>query len=179
MAITEVKDPNSVHLGLGTLGLLAYPQGSPPGSFLDVGYIKKMDVTYNRELKDFESAGILIVQLAFRDRLTAEADWAEVSPKNLNTVLPQPNQAQGQGYGGTTVSFGGSRTINFFALRFESVRQTDGKTITFDMFKCTPSGEFKFAFAEEDFITYPVSFGAQVDTTKPAGTRYGRITIAS
>lgn len=177
MPITSVKDTNAIHLGLGTLGLAAYPQGSPPGSFADVGYIKKMDLTYNRELKDFESAGILVVRLAFRDTLKANADWAEVSMKNLNTCIPQPNQPQGQGYAGSTITFGGSRTINRFALRFESTR-ADSKVITFDMFKCTPTGEFKFAFAEADFITYPVEFGAEVDNTKPTGSQYGRISIA-
>lgn len=176
MAITPVKDSSAIFLGLGILGLAAYPQGSPPGAFADVGYIKNMSITYNRELKDFESGGILVVRLAFRDSLKANADWAEVSVKNLNTVIPQPNQPQGQGYGGNTITFGGSRVINRFALRFEATRP-DNKVITFDMFKCTPTGEFKFAFAEEDFVTYPVEFGAEVDSTKPTGSQYGRVSI--
>ena len=176
MPITEVKDPNAVHLGLGVLGLAAYPQGSPPGAFTDVGYLKGMNATYNRELKEFESAGILVKRLAFRDRLTAQADWAEVSIENLNTVLANNNQAQGLGYAGTTVSFGGNRGIVRFAMRFESTRD-DHKVITLDIFKCTPASEFRLAFAEEEFITYPVEFSAEADTSKPSGAQYGRITI--
>lgn len=177
MAITSVKNANAVHLGLGTLGLLAWPAGSPASGFVDVGYLKGLTVTYNRELKDFESAGILVKRLAFRDRLTLTADWAEISVKNLNAVLPQPNQGQGLGYGGAAVGFGGSRTIQRFAVRFESTRD-DNQVITVDIYKATPSGEFKLAFAEEEFITYPVEFGAEVDTTRPTGQQYGKISIA-
>ena len=176
MPITEVKDPDQVHLGLGVLGLASFPQGSPPAGFTDVGYLKGMSLAYNRELKDFESAGLLVKRLAFRDRLTATSEWAEISVGNLNTLLPQENQGMGQAFTGPQITFGGSRAITRFAMRFESLRD-DNKYITIDIFKCTPAGEFRLAFAEEEFITYPVEFAAEADTSRPTGKQYGRIRI--
>lgn len=172
--ITERKDADNVQLGLGVLGLAAYPAGSPQ-TFLDVGYIKSCTVAYTRELKDFESAGILVKRLVFRDRLTLTADWAEISATNMKTLIA--NGATGtEGQSQYGVRFGGSRAIKRYLVRFESPRDDNG-LITVDIYKATPAGEFRLAFAEEEFITYPTEFSAEVDTTKPAGQRYGKITV--
>ncbi len=172
--ITEVKNADNVQLGLGVLGLVAYPAGSPQ-TFLDVGYIKSCTVSYTRELKDFESAGILVKRLVFRDRLTLTADWAEISATNMKKLIA--NGATGtEGESQYGVRFGGSRAIKRYVVRFESTRDDNG-LITVDIYKATPAGEFRLAFAEEEFITYPTEFSAEVDTGKPVGQRYGKITV--
>jgi hypothetical protein len=171
MPITPNKDPDNVHLGLGILGIKPFPAGSPPADFADVGYLKGCTIAYNRELRDFESAGILVKRLAFRDRLTMNADWAEISITNLATLIPGT-------VAGNKLTFGGSRVINRYSVRFESERD-DGKLITVDIFKATPAGESRLAFAEEEFITYPVEFAAEVDESKTSGQQYGSIEIAS
>lgn len=170
--ITPLKDPDSVRFGLGTLGLVPLPAGSP-ASFTDVGYIKSCTATYSRELKDFESAGLLVKRLAFRDRFGLNATWAEVSITNLSKLIPSP------GLTASSMQFGGSRTINRFGVRFESTPEVDdGPFITIDLFRATPSGEFSLAFSDEDFVQYPVEFSAELDVAKPTGQQYGRITIS-
>lgn len=168
MAITPAKDANNVTLGLGILGLADF--GGSPYTFVDVGYIKSMTMTYNRELKDFESAGILVKRLAFRDSMTMTADWAEIKLSNLQKAIPGSTT-------GSTHKFGGDRTIDRYAVRFEHTRD-DGQVITVDMYKATPASEFELAFAEEEFITYPVEFSAEADTTKATGQQYGSVRIA-
>ncbi len=173
MAITEVKDSNNVHLGLGILGLASYP-GASPVSYTDVGYIKACSLEYSREFKDFESAGLLIKRLVFRDRLTLTSTWAEIKIANLAKLF-----APGLTYdNGTTglIEYGGNRTITRYLVRFESIRD-DNKTITVDIWKAAASGTQTLAFAEEEFITYPVEFAAEVDSARASGRRYGRITI--
>ena len=168
--ITESKSADAVTLGLGVLGIAAWPPGSP-AVWTDVGYIKSMTATYSRELKEFESGGILVKRLAFRDRFMFDADWAEVSITNLQKVIAGDEGANDH-------KFGGSREINRYALRFEHLRD-DLKYVTVDLYKAVAGGEFKLAFAEEDFIVYPTNWSAERDTTKAAGQQYGRITIAT
>lgn len=168
--ITDSKSADAVTLGLGILGISVWPAGSP-ATFTDVGYIKKMTATYSRELKEFESGGVLVKRLAFRDRFTFDSDWAEVSITNMQKLI------EGDG-GANDLKFGGDRTIHRYALRFEHLRD-DGKYVTLDMYKSIASGEFSLAFAEEEFITYPTQWSAEADTTHAAGERYGKITIAT
>lgn len=168
--ITEVKDPDAVTLGLGVLGMAAYPTGSP-GTFTDVGYLKGFSVAYTRELKEFESAGLLIKRLAFRDRLSLRATWAEVSLDNLEKVI-QGTRA------GNTHRFGGDRSISRYALRFEHTRDDD-EIITVEVYKSVAASDFELAFAEEEFITYPVEFSAEADTSRTTGQQYGYIKIAA
>jgi hypothetical protein len=169
MAITESKNADAVTLGLGVLGLCALPAASPQ-TFTDVGYIKACTVSYSRELKDFESGGLLVKRLAFRDRFRANADFAEVSITNLNKIIPSTAS------GGNSIRFGGSRTINRYAVRFEHTRD-DAAVITIDIYRAVASGEFALAFAEEEFIKYPVEYSAEADTTKTVGQQYGKIAI--
>lgn len=168
MPITATKNADKVLLGLGTLGLVKLPAGSP-AAYTDVGYIKSCSVTYTRELKDFESAGILVKRLAFRDRLTMESDWAEVSVTNLSKLIQSP------GLTANSMQFGGSRLIDRYGVRFEHTKE-DGNLFTVDIFRATPAGDARLAFAEEEFITYPTNFSAEADTTKPTGQQYGRFT---
>ena len=169
MAITPAKNVDAVTLGLGILGLVTLPAGSP-ATFSDVGYIKSATFTYSRELKDFESGGFLVKRLAFRDRFGMDADWAEVSISNLSKIIPSP------GLTGSSMQFGGNRNINRVGVRFEHTRD-DNKVVTVDIFRATPAGDFRLAFAEEEFITYPVNFSAELDTAKASGQQYGRISI--
>ncbi len=175
MAITEVKNANNVHLGLGVLGLASYP-GASPVTYTDVGYIKGCGLTYSREFKDFESAGVLVKRLVFRDRLTMNTQWAEIKIANLSKVYA-PGLTYDNGTWGL-VEFGGSRTISRYLVRFESTRD-DGKIITVDIWKATPAGDQTLNFAEEEFITYPVEFTAEADSSRASSRQYGRITISA
>lgn len=167
-SISSNKNADAVLLGLGILGLATFPASSA-GQFDDVGYLKGMNVTYTRELKDFESGGTLVKRLVFRDRLSFSADYAEVSIDNMEKVFQGDRS-------GEVLTFGGGRTVNRFAARFEHVTDT-GDILRFDMFKAAPGGEFSLAFAEEDFITYPVQFDAELDDTQDVGEQYGRISL--
>lgn len=180
MAMTAIKNANNVHLGLGNLGLAAYP-GSSPVSYVDVGYLKGCTLEYNRELKDFTSAGLLVKRLIFRDTATLKTVFAEIKMTNLQKVfnpgysLISESNADGSSAG--LIEFGGYRTITRYLARFESLRD-DGKTVTVDIWKTTPTGTATLPFAEEDYITYPVEFGAEIDSARATGRQYGRITIA-
>lgn len=167
-SITDDKDEDAVILGLGRLGMGSYPQTSP-GTFTDVGYIKAASFAYNREFKEFESAGLLVKRLVFRDRLTLTAEYAEVSITNLNRVIQGTKT-------GDNIEFGGHRNIDRFAVRFEHQR-SDNKIIQITMFKSVPAGQFQFAFAEEEFVRYPVEFSAEADPDKAAGKQYGVIKL--
>lgn len=169
--ITDAKDPDSVILGLGRMGLGAFPQGSP-GSFIDVGYIKGAEFSYNREVKEFESGGILVKVLVFRDRFKLSAQWAEIKPDNLHKFF------QGTKVG-NNIYFGGQRTATRYAVRHEFQKEDGSAMIQTNMYKALPSGEFKLAFAEEQFVTFPVEFEAQADTTKTSGQQYGSIIQAA
>lgn len=169
--ITEVKDKNSVTLGLGTLGLYTLPAGSPVAP-IDVGYIKACTVTYSRELKDFESAGLLVKRLTFRDRLNLTADWAELSIKNLSKIIPSTVNGSQNG-----MTFGGDRSITRYGVQFEHTRD-DNKVVTVRIYSAIASGDFALAFAEEDYIKFPVAYSAEADSTKAVGQQYGSITIA-
>lgn len=168
MPITEVKNADAVILGLGVLGLAAYPAASPL-TFTDVGYIKSCEVSYSRELKDFESAGVLVKRLAFRDRFSLKSNWAEVSISNLQKLIPSTAITNG-------MDFGGSRAITRYLVQFEHTRD-DNKVITIRLYKTIAAGEATLGFAEEEFITYPTEFQAEADTNKPSGRQYGFITI--
>jgi hypothetical protein len=172
--ITESKSPESILLGLGTLGLAAYPLTSPV-TFGDVGYIKQAGFSFSREFKDFESGGELIKRIAFRDRFELTAQFAEVKIATLNKIIPSTLGNHGDG-AGSSIDFGGDKTLDEYAVRFEHVR-TDGKIVRVDIWKAIPAGEQSLAFAEEDYITYPVVFAAQSDPTKAVGRRYGRISL--
>lgn len=178
MAITSVKNANNVHLGLGTLGLATYP-GTSPVTYSDVGYIKACSLEYSREFKDFTSAGLLVKRLVFRDTATLKTTWAEIKMSNLAKVFnPAFSYINEDGSGNSTglIEFGGYRTITRYLVRFESVRD-DGKTVTVDIWKSTPTSTATLAFAEEEYITYPAEFGAELDSARSSGRQYGRITI--
>ena len=174
MPISQVRDPDSILLGLGVLGLAAWTDSTtPPGSpadFVDVGYIKGCTVAYSRETKDFESAGILVKRLVFRDRLTLTADWAEVSIDNLSSII------EGTLTSGSALEFGGSRAITRYAVRFEHTR-SDEQLFTVNIWKAIPAGNFELAFAEEEYIQYPVEFSAEADSTRAAGRQYGSFRV--
>lgn len=170
--LTETKDPDAVTLGLGVLGMAAY--ASSPTVYTDVGYTKGISYKYTRELKEFESAGLTIAQLVFKDRFELTAQFAEVSIPNLARIF------QGTTNGTTTKhTFGGHRNITKYSIRFEHTRGSDGKIIQVDMFKTIPSGEFTLSFEEENFITYPVNFVGLADTTKTSGQQLGKIQIGT
>lgn len=168
-AISEVKDADSILLGLGVFGLAPY--AASPGSYTDVGYIKGARFNYSRELKDFESGGILIKRIAFRDRFGCTVDWAEVSLSNLSKVIPG-------GLSGNSFSFGGEKSITRYAARFEHPRD-DGDLLQITIYRTIPGGEFELAFAEEDFITYPVEFQAEADASEAVGRQYGKIVLVN
>lgn len=166
--LTETKDPDSILLGLGVLGMAVY--AASPATYADVGYIKAASFKYTRELKEFESAGELIKRLVFKDRFELNATFAEVSITNLQRMFQGTATA-------SKILFGGQKTITRYSLRFEHLRD-DGVTIVqVDMFKTAPSGEFTLGFDEENFITYPVTFLGESDSTKTAGQRLGKIQI--
>lgn len=165
--LTEVKDPDSILLGLGVLAMASY--AASPTVYVDVGYIKGAAFKYTRELKEFESAGILVKRLVFKDRFELNAQFAEVSISNLNKLF------QGTATS-TKITFGGQKTITRYSIRFEHTRD-DNKVVQVDMFKTAPSGEFTLGFEEENFITYPVVFVGEADTTKTAGQQLGKIQI--
>lgn len=174
MGITQIRDPDSILLGLGVLGLAAWSGTSPPSSpagFIDVGYIKACGVAYTREVKEFESAGLLVKRVVFRDRFNLTADWAEVSMDNLATVIPGTLV-------GDALHFGGNRTVSHYAVRFEHTR-TDNLVLTINVFKSIVSGNVELNFAEEEFITYPVEFSAELDSTRPTGRQYASIRTAT
>jgi len=166
--ITSVKDSDSILLGLGTLGITS-TLGSP-ATFADVGYIKGCEVTYTREFREFTSAGLLVKRLVFSDRLELNAEWAEVSISNLQTVFAPGASAVDE------ISFGGSKTVTQYRVQFEHQR-SDNYWLALTIWKAVPSGEFTLAFAEEEFIQYPVQFAAEVDDAKAAGAQYARIRI--
>lgn len=168
--LTETKDPDSILLGLGVLGMASY--AASPTVYADVGYLKGVAFKYTRELKEFTSAGLLVKRLVFRDRFELNAQFAEVSIANLNRVF------QPQSPGTTKILFGGQKNITTYSLRFEHTR-SDGKIVQVDMFKTAPSGEFTLGFDEENFITYPVNFVGEADTTKTSGQQLGKIQIGS
>lgn len=171
MAITPLRDTDAVMLGLGELGLC--PTSTSPRVFTSVGYIKGCTFKYTRELKDFESAGFLVKRLAFRDKFEMSADWAEASLTHLALIIP----ATTVGSPVSDMSFGGSRTTTTYSVRFEHTR-SDAKVLTIDLYKGLAGGDFNFAFAEEAYITFPVQFSGQLDTSKPSGQQYGRMTLA-
>jgi len=166
--ITEAKDGDSVILGLGLFGTKAFGSG---GSFTDVGYVKGISLTYTRELVEFESAGLLVKRLAFRDRMSMEVEMAEVSIANLALIIPGTSSS-------TQITFGGDKTITRLAVRFEHLRD-DNKIIQVDMYKTVASGEVSLEFAEEEFITFPTTFEAELDTSQTSGEQYGIIQIVT
>lgn len=168
-AITETKNADSILLGLGVFGLAPY--SASPGSYIDVGYIKGARFNYTRELKDFESGGILVKRISFRDRFGCTVDWAEVSLDNLAKVIPGT-------LSGNSFRFGGEKTITRYAARFEHTRD-DGDLVQITIYRTIPGGEFELAFAEEDFITYPVEFQAEADSSEPVGRQYGAIVLVN
>lgn len=173
MPITPVKDSNNVLLGLGVLGLAAWPLASPL-VHTDVGYIKSCEIAYSRELKDFESAGILVKRLVFRDRFNLKSNWAEVSVANLKKLIPYTSVTNG-------LAFGGDRSITRYSVLFEhTISDDDGgeRLLSVRLYKSIIGGEVTLNFAEEEYITYPTEFSAEADTTKAAGQQYGYITIA-
>lgn len=170
--LTQTKDPDSVILGLGVLAMASYAQS--PTSYTDVGYIKGAGFKYTRELKEFESGGVLVKRLFFKDRFELNAQFAEVSIANLTRIF----QPQAGASTSTKVLFGGQTTLTRYAIRHEFTRD-DGKLIQVDMFKTTPSGEFTLNYEEENFMTYPVNFVGEADTTKTAGQQLGKIQIGN
>lgn len=175
MPITEAKNADALLFGLGTLGWSSLPLASP-AAFTDVGYIKSCKVAYSRELKEFTSAGLLVKRLVFRDRLSLEAQFAEVSMPTLNRFLFQGTLANFGSGTNNHVSFGGQKTLTRFGVRFEHTKD-DGKIVQIDLYRAAPSSEAEFNFAEEDFILYPVKFDAELDTGKPAGRQYGSVAL--
>lgn len=167
--ITETKNKDNILLGLGRLGVASLPVSSPV-VFTDVGYIKAAGFNYTREIKDFESAGILIKRSVIRDRFTLKADLAEFSIANLNRII------QGTTGGTDTIYFGGHRTRTTFYTRFEHLR-TDNAIVQMDIYQALPSGSFDLAFKEEDYMLTTVEFGAEADSSKTSGQQYGRIRI--
>lgn len=165
--ITEAKNADSVLLGLGRLGISTTL--TSPAVFADVGYLKGIEISYTREFREFTSAGLLVKRLVFSDRLTATAQWAEVSISNLAKLFTGTATAD-------TITFGGSRAITSYQLKFEHQR-SDNQWLTFEMFKATPGGEFNLAFDEEEYIQYPVEFVAEVAAGRTAGEQYGRIRL--
>lgn len=166
--ITSAKNADAVLLGLGTLGIAALP-GSSPFTFSDVGYIKGVEVAYTREFREFTSAGLLVKRLVFSDRLEMTAQWAEVSITNMSRLLVGSAAAD-------QLVFGGSKTINKYRVRFEHQR-SDSRWLTVEIFQAVPGGEVNLAFDEEEFITYPANFVAEVDSNQPAGQQYGRLRL--
>ncbi len=169
-SIADVKDTDSVLLGLGRLGMGLYSAG-PAATYVDVGYIKEMSFTYSRELKEFTSAGLLVKRLVFSDRATIQASWAEVSITNLQKIIQGTVNSPP-----TQIEFGGQRTVTNYSVRFEHQR-SDNKIVQVNMFKTLPSGDYQLAFAEEEFIRYPVTFQAEADTTQASGKQYGSIKL--
>jgi hypothetical protein len=169
MAITPSKDSDAVLLGLGVFGVSALTVS--PQVFTDLGYIKGCTVNFTRELIDFESAGVLVKRLAFRDRLSMEVELAEMSIDNLERMIPSTRASE-------TITFGGDRSITRYAVRFEHTRDDD-KILQFDMYRTIPAGEVNLAFAEEEFITFPSEWQAEADTTKTAGQQYGAIELVT
>jgi hypothetical protein len=169
-SITEVKDANSVILGLGRFGIGTYTT-VPATTFTDIGYIKGVEMTYNRELKEFQSAGVIIKRIVFRDTFSCKVTWAEVSLKNMQLF-----------FGGTLNSpptilkFGGHRTLTRRTVRFEHLKD-DGNILRTTVFKCIPGGEFTMAYAEEEYVTVPGEFSAEEDTSQPLGQRYAEIAL--
>ncbi len=167
--ITESKNKDNILLGLGRLGMAAIPVSSPI-SFTDVGYIKSAGFNYTREIKDFESAGILIKRSVIRDRFTLKADLAEFSIANLNRFI------QGTTTGVDTLTFGGQRTRTTYYIRFEHLR-TDNAIVQMDIYQSFPSGSFDLAFKEEDYMLTTVEFAAEAASAYASGVQYGRIRI--
>jgi len=170
--LTETKDPDSILLGIGVLALASY--AASPTVYADTGYLKGAAYKYTRELKEFESAGVLVKRLVFKDRFELTAQYAEVSISNLTKIF----QPQVGGTTATKILFGGQKTITRYSARYEHLRD-DGKYLQIDMFKTAPSGEFTLGFEEENFITYPVNFVGEADTTKTSGQQLGKIQIGN
>lgn len=173
--ITSVKTPSAILLGLGILGIRALPLGSPPAAFADIGYIKGCGISYNRELRNFESGGVLIKQLVFRDTFSMNVTAAEVNIATLNKLIPSTLSNATPGTN-NRITFGGGRVITEYNVLFEHTR-SDGKIIQIEVFKSIVGGEVTLNFAEEEFITYPVNFTAQADESKTVGQQYARITL--
>lgn len=167
--ITEAKNKDNILLGLGRLGIAAVPVTSPV-TFTDVGYIKGAGFNYTREIKDFESGGILVKRSVIRDRFTLKADLAEFSIDQLNRFI------QGTKTGSDTLTFGGHRTRNTFYVRFEHLR-TDNAIVQLDIYQALPAGSFDLAFQEEDYMVTSVEFGAEASSSYASGQQYGRIRI--
>ena len=165
--ITSVKNADSVLLGLGRLGISTTL--TSPATFADVGYLKGIEVNYTREFREFTSAGLLVKRLVFSDRLEMVAQWAEVSISNLSKLIVGTSVID-------QINFGGSKTITPYRTKFEHQR-SDNQWLTFEMFQAVAGGEINLAFDEEEFIQYPASFVAQVDSSQPSGQQYGRIRL--
>jgi len=163
-------DADAVLLGLGTFEVGSYPLPSPT-DYVDVGYIKGTTVRYSRELKEFESAGLLVKRLPFRESFGIDGEWAQVSIENLAFVIQGTSTS-------TLLEFGGDTTITRRSIKFTHTRD-DGKELTVTVHKTVAGAEFELAFAEEDFIQYPVSFNAELDSTKAVGKQYGSIELVT
>lgn len=168
-SISETKNKDNILLGLGRLGIASVPVSSPV-SFTDVGYIKAAGFNYTREIKDFESGGILVKRAVIRDRFTLKADLAEFSIAQLQRFI------QGTVTGADTLTFGGQRTRTTYYVRFEHLR-TDNAIVQMDIYQALPSGSFDLAFKEEDYMLTTVEFGAEASSSYASGQQYGRIRI--
>jgi len=163
-------DADAVLLGLGTFEVGSFPLPSPP-DYVNVGYIKGTTVRYSRELKEFESAGLLVKRLPFRESFGIDGEWAQVSIENLAFVIQGTSTS-------TTLELGGDTTITRRSIQFTHIRD-DAKQLVVEVFKTVAGAEFELAFAEEDFIQYPVAFNAELDSTKAAGKQYGKISLVT
>ena len=164
------KDATAVLLGLGVFEVGSYPLPSPT-DYVDVGYIKGTTVRYSRELKEFESAGLLVKRLAFRERFGIDGEWAQVSIDTLAFVIQGTKTSN-------VLEFGGHTSITRRSVRFTHTRDDDAQLVV-DVYKTVAGAEFELAFAEEDFIQYPVSFEAELDDTKDSGKQYGKIELVA
>jgi len=76
------------------------------------------------------------------------------------------------------LEFGGDTSITRRSVRFTHTRDDDAQLVV-DVYKTVAGAEFELAFAEEDFIQYPVSFEAELDDTKDSGKQYGKIELVA
>lgn len=160
---------------------------------VDVGHIKgDVEVECSREYVGFKPSNELGVVKNFRIReaFRIKCTSAELRLANLKLALGvttavtasfEPSGLSGSyswsvdsGEVWDSLTFGGSKTLDEFALRIEHTRP-DGNKVMVVLYKAQCVSDFVFPFKEEDITMYDLHFEGLTDSSRNAGDRVGII----
>lgn len=159
-----------------------------------VGYLVG-DVTleYMRGKLDFKPSGDLgpAKQFVINEEVTLRASMAEFNLTKLRQVLgvetavnasmaanPSYNPASFDITAGKTYSyltFGGDKSIQTYAIRFEHTMPDSNRKIVIVLYKAASMADLSLAFKEEGVLEMPLAFRALTVSGRDAGDQLGMV----